>query len=132
MRLGLGIRRRGIVSAAAMPNSEARLAAGNEAGNRQFDDRSPSTVRQWPRAPAHGSMSGRSPGGGRRELRHLGLRPVGGADTYRGIAYQHAQAVLSALDVMQSDVFAAIRVEGADDVIDIELLDADGRVVVGL
>lgn len=66
-----------------------------------------------------------------RLLRRLGLRPVGGVDTYRGIAYQHAQAVLSALDVLESDQFAAIRVEGADDAIDIELLDANGRVAVG-
>lgn len=56
---------------------------------------------------------------------------VGGVDTYRGIAYQHAQAVLSALDVLESDLFAAVRVEGEDDVIDIELLDASGRVAVG-
>ena len=56
---------------------------------------------------------------------------MGGVDTYRGIAYQHAQAVLSALDVLESDQFAAIRVEGADDAIDIELLDANGRVAVG-
>jgi hypothetical protein len=41
------------------------------------------------------------------------LRLVGGVDTYRGIAYQHAQAVLSALDVVESDEFAAIRVERA-------------------
>ena len=61
----------------------------------------------------------------------LGLGPVGGVDTYRGIAYQHAQAVLSALDLVESDRFAALRVEGADDVIDIELLDAAGRVAVG-
>lgn len=56
---------------------------------------------------------------------------MGGVDTYRGIAYQHAQAVLSALDVVESEGFAAIRVEGADDVIDIELLDTNGRVAVG-
>lgn len=59
------------------------------------------------------------------------LDAVGGVDTYRGIAYQHAQAVLSALDVLESDLFAAVRVEGADDVIDIELLNASGRVAVG-
>ncbi|WP_210503018.1 NACHT domain-containing protein [Nocardioides xinjiangensis] len=56
---------------------------------------------------------------------------MGGVDTYRGIAYQHAQAVLSALDVLESDEFSAIRVEGADDVIDIELLDTKGRVAIG-
>lgn len=56
---------------------------------------------------------------------------MGGVDTYRGIAYQHAQAVLSALDVLESCEFTSIRVEGTDDIIDIELLDADGRVVVG-
>lgn len=56
---------------------------------------------------------------------------MGGVDTYRGIAYQHAQAVLSALDVLESGEFTAIRVEGAADVIDIELLDANGRVAVG-
>lgn len=56
---------------------------------------------------------------------------MSGVDTYRGIAYQHAQAVLCALDVLESDALAAIRVEGADDVIDIELLDLHGRVAVG-
>ncbi|MCM0622337.1 AAA family ATPase [Nocardioides bruguierae] len=56
---------------------------------------------------------------------------MGGVDTYRGIAYQHAQAVLSALDVLESDELSSIRVEGNDDVIDIELLDVSGRVAVG-
>ncbi|ABS06060.1 hypothetical protein [Kineococcus radiotolerans] len=56
---------------------------------------------------------------------------MSGVDTYRGIAYQHAQAVLCALDVLESDAFAAIRVEGVEDVIDIELLDAHGRVAIG-
>lgn len=56
---------------------------------------------------------------------------MSGVDTYRGIAYQHAQAVLSALDVLESNLFAAVRVEGTNDVIDIELLDESGRVAVG-
>lgn len=55
---------------------------------------------------------------------------MGGTDTYRGIAYQHAQAVLSALDVVGAEDYAAIRVEGRDDYFDIELLDADERIVL--
>lgn len=44
-----------------------------------------------------------------------------GVDTVRGIAYQQAQAVLAALDVLDDLDLAALRVEGLHDVVDIEL-----------
>lgn len=56
---------------------------------------------------------------------------MGGVDTVRGIGYQQAQAVLAALDVLDSVDLKAIRVEGIDDVVDIELLAADGSVQHG-
>jgi hypothetical protein len=56
---------------------------------------------------------------------------VGGVDTYRGIAYQHAQAILLALELLEHPVATTLRVEGVDDVIDVELLDDAGRLVLG-
>jgi hypothetical protein len=56
---------------------------------------------------------------------------VAGVDTYRGIAYQHAQAILLALDLLEHPVATMLRVEGVDDVIDVELLDDAGRIVMG-
>lgn len=53
---------------------------------------------------------------------------MGGVDTVRGIGYQQAQAVLAALDVLDRADLSAIRVEGADDVVDLELLAADGSI----
>ncbi len=55
-------------------------------------------------------------------------RPVGGVDTVRGIAYQQAQAVLTALDVLDDLALGALRIEGVDDVVDIELLTTVGPV----
>jgi hypothetical protein len=46
---------------------------------------------------------------------------MAGVDTVRGIAYQQAQAVLAALDVLDALDLAALRVEGVHDVVDIEL-----------
>lgn len=57
---------------------------------------------------------------------------MGGADTVRGISYQHAHAVLAALDVLADPDLAAIRVEGLHDVVDIELHDHAGHVRLGL
>jgi hypothetical protein len=52
---------------------------------------------------------------------------VAGVDTVRGIAYQQAQAVLEALALLDDADADCIRVEGVDDVIDVEVLDAHGR-----
>src|SRR3954452_9141019 len=52
---------------------------------------------------------------------------VGGADTARGISFQHAQAVAACLDVLESEDAAELRVEGSDDVIDFEVVASDGR-----
>lgn len=46
---------------------------------------------------------------------------MGGVDTVRGINYQHCHALLAALDVAADQAFAAIRVEGTDDVLDLEI-----------
>lgn len=56
---------------------------------------------------------------------------MGGSDTVRGISYQHAHAVLSAFEVIESAEVAGLRVEGKSDAIDIELLDACGRIILG-
>ena len=47
---------------------------------------------------------------------------MSGVDTVRGIGYQHAHAVLVALDVLDDLDLAGLRIEGVDDVVDIELL----------
>jgi len=51
---------------------------------------------------------------------------VPGSDTYRGIGYQHAQAILTALDVLGDLSLGSMRVEGVADVVDIEVFAADG------
>jgi len=72
--------------------------------------------------------------GARRRQRGARVRPtwkndrVGGVDTLEGVGYQQAQAVLEALALLDSG-HAALRVEGTDDVIDIEILDDAGDVV---
>lgn len=53
---------------------------------------------------------------------------MGGVDTVRGIGYQHAHSVLAALDVVADPESAAIRVEGTEDVMDIESLDQEGHI----
>jgi hypothetical protein len=53
---------------------------------------------------------------------------VSGVDTVRGIAYQQAQAVLAALDVLDDLDLGALRVEGVDDIVDIELFTIAGTV----
>ncbi|MDK9498067.1 hypothetical protein QEZ40_003015 [Streptomyces katrae] len=47
-------------------------------------------------------------------------------DTVRGIAYQQAQGVLAALEVLDDPELGSVRVEGADDVVDIELFARGG------
>jgi len=55
---------------------------------------------------------------------------VGGVEAVRGIGYQHAHAVLTALDVLDDENLGAIRVEGVEDVMDIEVHALDGTVVL--
>jgi hypothetical protein len=55
---------------------------------------------------------------------------VGGVEAVRGIGYQHAHAVLTALDVLADENLGAIRVEGVEDVMDIEVHANDGTVVL--
>lgn len=45
----------------------------------------------------------------------------------RGVAFQHAQAVLSALDVIESSRYAVLEVEGQADIIDIAIWYPDGQ-----
>lgn len=51
---------------------------------------------------------------------------MSGVDTVRGIAFQHAHAVLAALEVLGDDDLGSVRVEGTDDVVDIEVFGSDG------
>lgn len=56
---------------------------------------------------------------------------MGGVDTVRGINYQHCHAVLVALDIISDPGLSAIRVEGTEDVMDLEVhAAADGDTVV--
>lgn len=56
---------------------------------------------------------------------------MAGVDTVRGIGYQQAHAVLTALDLIGHPSHVALRVEGVDDVVDIEVLEASGKVAIG-
>lgn len=56
---------------------------------------------------------------------------MAGVDTVRGIAFQQAQAVIAALDILDSDDLGTLRVEGADDVVDIEIFNRDGTLSHG-
>lgn len=47
---------------------------------------------------------------------------VSGVDTVRGINYQHCHAMLVALDVAADPTLVGIRVEGTEDVLDLEVL----------
>ncbi|KQV16009.1 MULTISPECIES: AAA family ATPase [unclassified Kitasatospora] len=51
---------------------------------------------------------------------------MSGVDTVRGIAYQQAQGVLAAVEVVANLDLGSVRVEGTDDAVDIELLARDG------
>lgn len=51
---------------------------------------------------------------------------------FRGIGYQQAQAVHLALDIIESGEDRLLRVEGIEDVVDIETLDSTGRRVAAL
>jgi hypothetical protein len=52
---------------------------------------------------------------------------VGGADTARGIAFQHAQAVAACIEALESAEVAYVRFEGADDIVDFEVCAEGGR-----
>lgn len=54
---------------------------------------------------------------------------MAGTDTVRGIAYQQAHAIHAALDLVDSGSTHSLRVEGMDDVVDIEILDVSGALV---
>jgi hypothetical protein len=56
---------------------------------------------------------------------------VSGIDTVRGIAFQQAQAILTALDVLDDPGLGSMRVEGIADVVDIEVFAVDGVLRVG-
>lgn len=56
---------------------------------------------------------------------------MSGVDTVRGIAFQHAHAVLAALDVLDDDALGSVRVEGTDDILDIEVFGADESLRTG-
>ncbi|WP_144312025.1 NACHT domain-containing protein [Actinopolyspora erythraea] len=55
---------------------------------------------------------------------------MGGVEAVRGIGYQHAHAVLTALDVLGDENLGAIRVEGVKDVMDIEVHSTNETVVL--
>lgn len=54
---------------------------------------------------------------------------MAGTDTIRGIAYQQAHAIHLAIDLVEQGPEHQLRVEGRDDVLDVEVLDADGVLV---
>ena len=54
-----------------------------------------------------------------------------GVDTVRGIGFQQAQALLAALDVLDDADLGSLRVEGTEDVVDIEVFGADGKLRTG-
>jgi hypothetical protein len=56
---------------------------------------------------------------------------VSGVFTVRGIGYQQAQAVLEAIAALDVSEAAGIRVEGVEDVLDLEILDSSDRVLAG-
>lgn len=54
---------------------------------------------------------------------------MAGTDTVRGIAYQQAHAIHLAIEAVEQYPEHQFRVEGTNDVVDVEVLDADGRLV---
>lgn len=54
---------------------------------------------------------------------------MAGTDTIRGIAYQQAHAIHLAIEIVEQYPEHQLRVEGMDDVVDVEVLDADGHLV---
>lgn len=56
---------------------------------------------------------------------------MSGVNTVRGIGYQQAQAVLEAVSLLDDARVAALRVEGVEDIVDVEVLDHRSRILVG-
>jgi hypothetical protein len=56
---------------------------------------------------------------------------MGGVDASAGFAYQHAQAVQTALTIATDPSLHAIRVEAKNDIIDVEIRSQDGYLVKG-
>ena len=56
---------------------------------------------------------------------------MSGAYTVKGIGVQQAHAILAALDVLDDADLGSVRVEGTDDVVDIEVIGADGKLRTG-
>jgi hypothetical protein len=54
---------------------------------------------------------------------------VAGTDTIRGIAYQQAHAIHLAIEIVEQHPEHQLRVEGTDDVVDVEVLDAVGHLI---
>ena len=57
---------------------------------------------------------------------------MSGNDTVRGIGYQQAQAVLVALDVLDDSNLGSMRVEGRDEVVDIEVFERSGALSLAM
>jgi hypothetical protein len=53
---------------------------------------------------------------------------VAGVDTLRGIGFQQAEAVLTAIYVLEDDTLAGLRIEGIEDVIDLEVHAEEGGI----
>lgn len=51
---------------------------------------------------------------------------MAGTDTVRGIHYQAIRSVVTALDCLDDPDFTAIRVEGVEDLYDVEVIGKDG------
>ena len=56
---------------------------------------------------------------------------MGGVEAAGGFAYQHAQAVQLALKLAQDEDLRRIRVEAANDVVDVELWSRSDALVEG-
>jgi hypothetical protein len=56
---------------------------------------------------------------------------VSGVDTVRGTWFQQAHALLAALDVLDDADLGSLRVEGTEDVVDIEIFGTDGKLRTG-
>lgn len=55
---------------------------------------------------------------------------MSGVDSVRGIGYQQAQAVLEAISLLEDRRAVALRVEGVDDVVDVEVLDHRSQLLI--
>lgn len=53
---------------------------------------------------------------------------MAGTDAAKGFTYQHGQAVLRIIELAQEPSHTAVRVEGRDDVVDLEIVDKSGSI----